>query len=77
VIEVLITGESGFVGQNLPRYLENTSLHTLSRYLKLVLKPDLVETDFIIHLAGKAHNSKSVSQPDLWKISPVLIKYLA
>ncbi len=62
--EVLITGASGFVGQNLLKYLENTRFHTLGISLKLVPKPDLVENIAVVHLAGKAHDLKSVSQPD-------------
>lgn len=58
---IIITGASGFVGQNLQHYLrEFHKIKCLSaRYVpnqKFILKGDVV-----IHLAGKAHDLKNVS----------------
>lgn len=61
---VLITGCSGFVGKNLLPYLDNSNIKTFGVSLKLVPQPDLTYIDSIIHLAGKAHDLKSVSLPD-------------
>lgn len=60
---ILITGISGFVGQNLQSYLQQDygiiPLHI--RYQSdQILK---IDGDAVIHLAGKAHDLKKVSQP--------------
>lgn len=62
-MEISITGASGFVGINLSEYLKSShELKTLSiRY-----QPDQtfeINADAVIHLAGKAHDLKKVSQP--------------
>ncbi|WP_370455507.1 NAD-dependent epimerase/dehydratase family protein [Flavobacterium sp. LC2016-23] len=62
-MKVAITGASGFVGLNLQDYLkENYEIKPLSvRFL-----PDQefrLESDAIVHLAGKAHDLKKVSKP--------------
>ena len=61
--KISITGATGFVGTNLQNYLK--SLHEIVpisvRYIpnqKFEIKEDVV-----IHLAGKAHDLKKVSQP--------------
>ncbi len=64
---ILITGASGFVGQNLIEYLKNYNLITISR--KNGFDYNLIDNDFldnnkieiIIHLAGKAHDLKKTS----------------
>jgi nucleoside-diphosphate-sugar epimerase len=61
---VLITGSFGFVGKNLLPYLENLNIRTTGVSLKSVPKPDLTQIDSIVHLAGKAHDLKNVSQPN-------------
>ncbi|MFV8270495.1 NAD-dependent epimerase/dehydratase family protein [Flavobacterium sp. GT2N3] len=60
-MKIIITGVSGFVGQNLKRYLESLhELHSLSvRY-----KPQQqfkLDGYAIVHSAGKAHDLKKVS----------------
>jgi nucleoside-diphosphate-sugar epimerase len=60
---VLITGATGFVGTNLQNYLKSSSeVEPLSvRYI-----PNQsfdIKADSIIHLAGKAHDLKKVSNP--------------
>jgi nucleoside-diphosphate-sugar epimerase len=61
--QVLITGASGFVGVNLRDYFnENFKIESLSvRYISNQ-QFDL-KGDAIIHLAGKAHDLKKVSNP--------------
>jgi nucleoside-diphosphate-sugar epimerase len=64
---ILITGASGFVGQNLTKHLKNYNLITISR--KNGFDYNLIDNDFldnnkiaiIIHLAGKAHDLKKIS----------------
>lgn len=62
---IYITGASGFVGSNLLNYLSGSkfNLHELS-----LRKPYNVQSienaDSIIHLAGKAHDLKNISQPE-------------
>ena len=66
-MRVLITGASGFVGQNLIKYFkENTSIETESLSLR---RKDWEEMNFdgfdaIIHLAGKAHDTSNTSDPE-------------
>jgi nucleoside-diphosphate-sugar epimerase len=64
--KVLITGASGFVGVNLQDYLRFTySIKTLS--LRYVPNQQLeIDSDAIIHLAGKAHDLKKVSKPEVY-----------
>ena len=75
---VIITGSSGFVGRNLIPYLRAFKIPTAELSLRnlelpLVLSP----AHAIIHLAGKAHDIKSVSQPeDYYKVNYELTKEL-
>lgn len=64
-MNVLITGSSGFVGQNLSTFLkENFNIAIFSR-IELTKIPVTLsdQTDAIIHLAGKAHDLKKTSNP--------------
>ena len=61
--KITITGASGFVGKNLQNYLQNSyNLNSLSVRYKPNQKFD-INTFAIIHLAGKAHDLKKVSNP--------------
>lgn len=74
----IITGSSGFVGRNLTPYLKNVNIATVELPLRDIELP-LVFTSAhsIIHLAGKAHDLKSISQPeDYYKINYELTKEL-
>ena len=62
-MKISITGATGFVGTNLQNYLKSAHeiIPTSVRYIpnqKFEIKEDIV-----IHLAGKAHDLKKVSQP--------------
>lgn len=64
---LLLTGSSGFVGQNLILYLSNkdTYCNAISRsQLHSISLGTINECEAIIHLAGKAHDLKKVSQSD-------------
>jgi nucleoside-diphosphate-sugar epimerase len=62
-MRLAITGSSGFVGLNLISYLKDVNIHKLS--LRYVPNQEIYldNTDAIIHLSGKAHDLKKVSQP--------------
>ena len=75
-----ITGASGFVGQNLVNYLSKFGISQLA-----ISRQELNSNDFskfniaesLVHLAGKAHDLKSVSNPeDYIKINYELTKKL-
>jgi nucleoside-diphosphate-sugar epimerase len=61
---ILITGLSGFVGSNLKNYLSEVSNLNLSAYNRGNSSLNLIDTDAIVHLAGKAHDLKNVSRPE-------------
>lgn len=74
---LIVTGASGFVGQNLYAYLnENFIFQPLS--IRYTPKQHLIlNSNFVIHLAGKAHDLKSVSQPkDYYEANFKLTKQL-
>lgn len=65
MIKVKITGSSGFVGKNLIKHLdiklfqvENLNLRTVNWQSNIG-----IDTNAIIHLAGKAHHTKNTSNP--------------
>lgn len=62
-MKITITGASGFVGQNLHDYFTKSyKVGTLSvRYV--ADQKNEIKGDALIHLAGKAHDLKKVSQP--------------
>jgi len=65
--KILITGASGFVGLNLKEYLRTDSEYELAFYNREVLNQDSItiadDIEAVIHLAGKAHDLKSVPDP--------------
>jgi len=64
-MQIIITGSSGFVGQNLTSYLENKQIDTEDLSLrKASWKSDINKADAIIHLAGKAHDTCNTSSPE-------------
>ncbi len=62
--EVIITGATGFVGQNLIKYIQGKNLgNHRSLNLREEIPRKLEAADAIIHLAGKAHDLKNASNP--------------
>lgn len=76
--QVAITGNSGFVGQNIIQYLIGFDLYPLSlRYKANQIINLKKNTTDIIHLSGKAHDLKKVSQPsDYYEANYELTKQL-
>lgn len=71
-MKILVTGATGFVGENLKPYLEEKGhiIYTLGRSDKYTWKDlsakNIPEVDAIIHLAGKAHDLKKVAGNDIY-----------
>lgn len=65
-MKVIITGASGFVGQNLSKYLTQNSIliQPLSLRGNSTGAAIDLQGDGLIHLAGKAHDTSNVSDPD-------------
>ena len=74
----IITGSSGFVGRNLTPYLRAVNIITEDLHIRHIELPlVLAPAHSIIHLAGKAHDLKSISQPeDYYKVNSELTKEL-
>ncbi len=74
---VKITGLSGFVGSNLKGYLKN-SFHIESFSVRYVPNQKFeIKADVLIHLGGKAHDLKKISQPkDYYEANFELTKQL-
>lgn len=68
---IIITGITGFVGQNLSKYLiDKGHYEIIELNLRKELPLFLPDADAIIHLAGKAHDVRNVSNPeDYFKIN--------
>ena len=62
-MKIIITGSSGFVGKNLSDYLRGLSFSIIPISLRNSNSKLNLKTDAIIHLAGKAHDTKNVSNP--------------
>ena len=61
-MKIIITGTTGFVGQNLSSYLQNAGNEVSSLSLRGDWKNKLVLSgNVLIHLAGKAHDTKNTS----------------
>ncbi|MXV51713.1 NAD-dependent epimerase/dehydratase family protein [Pedobacter sp. HMF7647] len=78
--KVIISGSSGFVGQNLIAYLRDAFIETVlpSRKELYGLPAEFFSRSAaIIHLAGKAHDLKNTSEPDeYYKVNYDLTKKL-
>lgn len=76
-MKVGITGMSGFVGKNLFNYLSNNSCEVVSILLRNQEWKKNISGDAIIHLAGKAHDTKKTNNAsEYFKINTDLTKEL-
>ncbi len=64
MIKVAITGSTGFVGTNLQNYLQDTCIIESLRVRYIPNQKFNLNTDVLVHLAGKAHDLKKVSKPE-------------
>jgi nucleoside-diphosphate-sugar epimerase len=70
---IFITGSSGFVGTNLIHHLRENFV--LKKYSRNILNK--IEQNVVIHLAGKAHDLKNISDPhEYYKANTELTKKL-
>ncbi|WP_407533729.1 NAD-dependent epimerase/dehydratase family protein [Elizabethkingia miricola] len=65
-MKIVVTGASGFVGQNLSKYLQEQgeTITPISLREKDWKYKIFNSTSTIIHLAGKAHDTSNISDPD-------------
>ncbi|MFC4478235.1 NAD-dependent epimerase/dehydratase family protein [Flavobacterium chungangensis] len=76
-MKVIITGISGFVGQNLSSYLSEKKFNINAVSLRNSTWKEGLDGDAIIHLAGKAHDTKKTSDAsEYFKINTDLTKEL-
>jgi nucleoside-diphosphate-sugar epimerase len=69
--KIFITGASGFVGTNVRHFFTNYKIESYFRGEKL----DFKDAEYVIHLAGKAHDLKRVSFSDeYYKVNTELSK---
>lgn len=76
-MDICLTGASGFVGQNLSNYLLQHSFKVTSISLRNSDWKNNLNADAIIHLAGKAHDTKNTSDAsEYFKVNTDLTKEL-
>ncbi|SUJ12976.1 UDP-glucose 4-epimerase [Sphingobacterium spiritivorum] len=66
---IIVSGISGFVGQNLNTYFLNANVNVEALSLRTLDWPDrlsVVKARAIIHLAGKAHDTSNTSNAELY-----------
>lgn len=75
-MNIIITGATGFVGKNLSNYLKEKENHILPLSLRNTWVLDK-NVDAIVHLAGKAHDTKNTSaKKEYFEINTELTKKL-
>jgi len=73
-MKIIITGISGFVGQNLSQHLRNNHHDVQSLSLRQDWELDKI-ADSVIHLAGKAHDTENTSaDEEYFKVNTDLTK---
>ena len=89
-MDIILSGHSGFVGQNILQYFSDCGIHIISRkepknpapFKSFVNWEDvsaghLNGKEAVIHLAGKAHDLKNTSEPDVYfKVNTYLTQKL-
>lgn len=76
-MKIIITGITGFVGQNLSNYLSERSFNVNAVSLRNSNWKECLDGSVIIHLAGKAHDTKKTSDAsEYFKINTDLTKDL-
>lgn len=63
-MKIIITGASGFVGQNLSKYLTDHGTEVCALSLRKKNWHIDESVDAVIHLAGKAHDTSKTSDPE-------------
>lgn len=75
-MNIIITGATGFVGKNLSKFLKEKGHHILPLSLRKAWELDQ-NAEAIIHLAGKAHDTKNISiEKEYFEINTELTKKL-
>ena len=76
-MKIIITGSTGFVGRNLSQYLTSQADDVIALSLRDKAYQLNSDADAIIHLAGKAHDTKNTSEEsDYYRINTDLTKAL-
>ena len=76
-MKIIITGATGFVGKNLSDYLTGQADDVIALSLRDKAYQLNSDADAIIHLAGKAHDTKNTSEEsDYYQINTELTKVL-
>ena len=72
---VVITGASGFIGSYLVKHLKGIEIKTLSLKSPNWVKQSL-DCDVIVHCAGLAHSTRSISEETYYQVNCELTKQL-
>lgn len=76
-MKIIITGSTGFVGRNLSQYLTSQADDVIALSLRDKAYQLNSDADAIIHLAGKAHDTKNTSEESTYyQINTELTKIL-
>lgn len=76
-MKIIITGATGFVGKNLSQYLTSQADDVIALSLRDKAYQLNSDADAIIHLVGKAHDTKNTSEEsDYYQINTELTKVL-
>ena len=74
---ILVTGSSGFIGQQVIENVKNHTFSTLSLRGVHLCDIKMTDIDVVLHLAGKAHDLKNISsENEYYEINYELTKQL-